>query len=55
MVAVGVKTVITKRLVFAALITVSALTLYDWGRFAINDFSILSITLVVLGGNLVNL
>jgi transporter family-2 protein len=52
-VANGVKTVITKRRVIAAFITVIAVTVSAWDRFAMSDFSILAITLAVLAGSAV--
>jgi transporter family-2 protein len=51
----GVKTVITKRRVIAALITVSAVIFSAWDRFAVSDFSILAITLAVLAGSAVGI
>ena len=44
------KTLITKRRVVAALITVSAVVLSVWDRFAMSDFSILTITLAIFAG-----
>ena len=46
-VAGGVKTVITRRRVIAAFITVSAVIVSAWDRFAMSDFSVLAITLAV--------
>ena len=51
----GVKTVITKRRVIAALITVSAVIVSAWGRFAMSNFSVLAITLAVLAGSAVGI
>ena len=44
------KTLITKRRVVAALITVAAVVLSVWDRFAMSDFSILTITLAIFAG-----
>jgi transporter family-2 protein len=52
-VAGGVKTVITKRRVIAAFITVSAVIVSAWDRFIMSDFSVLAITLAVLAGSAV--
>ena len=49
----GVKTVITKRRVIAAIITVSAVIVSAWDRFAMSDFSIPAIALAVLAGSAV--
>jgi len=54
-VAGGVKTVITKRRVTAAFITVSAVIVSAWDRFAMSDFSILAITLAVFAGSAVGI
>ena len=54
-VAGGVKIVITKRRVIAAFITVSAVIVSAWDRFAMSDFSILSITLAVFAGSAVGI
>ena len=54
-VAGGVKTVITKRRVIAAFITVSAVIVSAWDRFAMSDFSILAITLAVFAGSTVGI
>ena len=51
----GVKTVITKRRVIAALIIVSAVIVSAWDRFAMSDFSVLAITLAVLAGSAVGI
>ena len=45
------KTLITKRRVIAALITVSAVVLSAWDRFLMSDFSILAITLAIFAGS----
>jgi transporter family-2 protein len=45
------KTLITKRRVVAALITVAAVVLSAWDRFAISDFSILAISLAIFAGS----
>jgi transporter family-2 protein len=47
----GVKTVITKRRVIAAIITVGAVVVSAWDRFVMSDFSILAITLAVFAGS----
>ena len=52
-VASGVKTIVTKRRVIAAFITVIAVTISAWDRFAMSDFSILAIALAVLAGSAV--
>ncbi len=52
-VASGVKTVITKRRVIAAFITVSAVIVSAWDRFATSDFSLLAIILAVFAGSAV--
>ena len=54
-VAGGVKTVITKRRVIAALITVSAVVVSAWDRFTMGDFSVFAITLAVLAGSAVGI
>ena len=54
-VAGGVKTVITKRRIIAAFITVSAVLISAWDRFAMSDFSILAITLAVFAGSAVGI
>jgi transporter family-2 protein len=51
----GVKTVITKRRVIAALITVSAVVVSAWDRFAMSDFSMFAVTLAVLAGSAVGI
>jgi transporter family-2 protein len=51
----GVKTVVTKRRVIAAFITVSAVIVSAWDRFAMSDFSGLAITLAVLAGSAVGI
>ena len=51
----GGKTVITKRRVIAALITVSAVVVSAWDRFAMSDFSVFAITLAVLAGSAVGI
>jgi len=51
----GGKTVITKRRVIAAIITVGAVVISVWDRFAMSDFSILAITLAVLAGSVVGI
>ena len=51
----GVKTVITKRRVIAAFITVSAVIVSVWDRFVMSDFSGLAITLAVLAGSAVGI
>jgi len=51
----GVKTVITKRRAIAALITVSAVVVSAWDRFAMSDFSVFAITLAVLAGSAVGI
>ena len=51
----GVKTVVTKRRVIAAFITVSAVIVSAWDRLAMSDFSGLAITLAVLGGSAVGI
>lgn len=45
------KTLITKRRVIAALITVAAVVLSAWDRFLMSDFSILAITLAIFAGS----
>ena len=45
------KTLITKRRIIAALITVSAVVLSAWDRFLMSDFSILAITLAIFAGS----
>ena len=47
------KTLITKRRVIAALITVAAVVLSAWDRFLMSDFSILAITLAIFAGSAV--
>ncbi len=54
-VAGGVKILITKRRVIAALITVSAVIISAWDRFIMSGFSILTITLAVLAGSAVGI
>ena len=54
-VAGGVKTVITKRRVIATFITVSAVIVSAWDRFAMSDFSILAITFAVFAGSAVGI
>ena len=54
-VAGGVKTVITKRRVIAALITVSAVVVSAWDGFTMGDFSVFAITLAVLAGSAVGI
>ena len=54
-VAGGIKIVITKRRVIAALITVSAIIISAWDRFIMSGFSILAITLAVLAGSAVGI
>jgi transporter family-2 protein len=54
-VAGGVKTLITKRRVISAFITVSAVIVSAWDRFAMSDFSLLAITLAVLAGSVVGI
>ena len=54
-VAGGVKTVITRRRVIAAFITVSAVIVSAWDRCAMSDFSVLAITLAVLAGSVVGI
>jgi transporter family-2 protein len=54
-VAGGVKTVITKRRVISAFITVSAVIVSAWDRFVMSDFSVLAITLAVLAGSVVGI
>jgi transporter family-2 protein len=54
-VAGGIKTVITKRRVIAAFITVSAVIVSAWDRFAMSDFSILAIILAVFAGSAVGM
>ena len=51
----GVKTVITKRRVIAALITVSAVIVSAWDRFAMSDFSVSAIILAILAGSAVGI
>jgi transporter family-2 protein len=50
-VAGGGKTLISKRRVIAALITVAAVVLSAWDRFAMSDFSILAISLAIFAGS----
>jgi transporter family-2 protein len=47
----GIKSVISKRRVIAAIITVSAVVISAWDRFVMSDFSILAITLAVFAGS----
>ena len=47
----GVKSVISKRRVIAAIITVGAVVISAWDRFVMSDFSILAITLAVFAGS----
>ena len=54
-VAGGIKIIITKRRVIAALITVSAIIISAWDRFTMSGFSILAITLAVLAGSAVGI
>jgi len=54
-VAGGVKTVITKRRIIAACITVSAVIVSAWDRCVMSDFSILAITLAVFAGSAVGI
>ena len=54
-VAGGVKTVITRRRVIAAFITVSAVIVSAWDRFVMSGFSVLAITLAVLAGSVVGI
>ena len=54
-VAGGIKTVITKRRLIAAFITVSAVIVSAWDRFAMSDFSILAIILAVFAGSAVGI
>ena len=49
-VAGGVKSAITKKRVLAAVITVAAVAISVWDRFAMSNFSILAIGLAVLAG-----
>jgi transporter family-2 protein len=51
----GIKTVITKRRVIAAFITVSAVIVSAWDRFVMSDFSIPAITLAVFAGSAVGI
>ena len=51
----GAKTLITKRRVISAFITVSAVIVSAWDRFAMSDFSVLAITLAVLAGSVVGI
>jgi transporter family-2 protein len=51
----GIKSVISKRRVIAAIITVGAVVISAWDRFAMSDFSILAITLAVLAGSVVGI
>jgi transporter family-2 protein len=50
-VAGGGKTLISKRRVIAALITVAAVVLSAWDRFAMSNFSLLAITLAIFAGS----
>ena len=54
-VAGGIKTAITKRRLIAAFITVSAVIVSAWDRFAMSDFSILAIILAVFAGSAVGI
>jgi transporter family-2 protein len=54
-IAGGDKTVISKQRVIAAFITVSAVVVSAWDRFAMSDFSILAITLAVFAGSAVGI
>jgi bacterial/archaeal transporter family-2 protein len=47
----GIKSVITKRRVIAAIITVGAVVISAWDRFVMSNFSILAITLAVFAGS----
>ena len=47
----GIKSVISKRRVIAAIITVGAVVISAWDRFVMSDFSILAITLAVFAGS----
>jgi bacterial/archaeal transporter family-2 protein len=47
----GVKSIISKRRVFAAIITVGAVVVSVWDRFAMSNFSILAITLAFFAGS----
>ncbi len=47
----GIKSVISKRRVIAAFITVGAVVISAWDRFVMSDFSILAITLAVFAGS----
>ena len=47
----GIKSVISKRRVIAAIITVGAVVVSAWDRFVMSDFSILAITLAVFAGS----
>ena len=51
----GAKSAITKRRIIAAVITVLAVLVSSWDRFAMSDFSILSIGLAVFAGTWVGL
>jgi len=46
----GTKSLITKRRVIAAIVTVFAVAVSAWDRFLINDFSILSLSLALFAG-----
>ena len=47
----GIKSVISKQRVIAAIITVGAVVVSAWDRFVMSDFSILAITLAVFAGS----
>jgi transporter family-2 protein len=47
----GIKSVISKRRVVAAIITISAVVVSAWDRFSTSSFSILAITLAVFAGS----
>ena len=47
----GIKSVISKRRVIAAIIKVGDVLVAAWGRFVTSDFSILAITLAVFAGS----
>ena len=47
----GIKSVISKRRIIAAIITVGAVVVSAWDRFVMSDFSILAITLAVFAGS----
>ena len=54
-VAGGAKTLITKQRIISAFITVSAVIVSAWDRFAMSDFSVLAITLALLAGSVVGI